>query len=104
MNRFALEARAMALVSAGVHLLPRRAALAFGRALGREFTVIVAPPHPTGDEIMPEGWATGTGGTLAPLTTNCAHQLAESLVDAFLAQTEAAMAASSAPAVRAHAA
>jgi len=64
----------------------RRVTAAFGRALGKEFTVIVAPPHPSGDEIMPEGWATGSGGTLAPLTTNRAHQLAESLVDAFLAQ------------------
>lgn len=35
MNRLAMEARALALVSAGVRRLPRRGALAFGRALGR---------------------------------------------------------------------
>jgi hypothetical protein len=59
---------------------------AFGRGLGRDFDVFIAPPTPDGDEIMLEGWGgTGVGGTLSPVTTKRAHEFAQALVDAYLA-------------------
>ncbi len=66
--------------------IARRIRDAFGRGLGREFDVVIVPPGPDGDEIALEGWGgTGVGGTLAPVTTNRAHQFARALVDAYLA-------------------
>ena len=66
--------------------IARRTSDAFGRGLGKEFTVLVAPALPDGDEIIPEGWARGVGATLAPVTTQRARQVAEGVIDAYLAQ------------------
>ena len=66
--------------------IARRLSDSFGRALGKEFTVLIAPPLPDGDEIIPEGWARGIGATLAPVTTQRARRVAEGIVDGYLAQ------------------
>ena len=56
----------------------------FGRDLGPEYLTIVAPRAPTGDEIAGEGWATGQGGTLVPMTATRLHQFAEGLIEAYV--------------------
>jgi cytochrome c554/c'-like protein len=56
----------------------------FGRDLGPEYLTVVVPRAPTGDDISGEGWASGQGETLAPLTGNRLHQFALQLVDAYL--------------------
>lgn len=56
----------------------------FGRDLGPDYLAVVAPRAPTGDEIAGEGWATGQGGTLAPMTANRLHQFAEQLIEAYV--------------------
>src|SRR5882672_5467678 len=56
----------------------------FGRDLGPEYLVVVAPKAPTGDEIAGEGWGTGQGGTLAPLTADRLHTFAMSLIEAYV--------------------
>jgi hypothetical protein len=56
----------------------------FGRDLGPEYLVVVVPKAPTGDEIAGEGWGTGQGQTLAPLTTDRLHTFALSLLEAYV--------------------
>jgi predicted metalloprotease with PDZ domain len=56
----------------------------FGKDLGPEYLTVVLPRAPTGDDISGEGWATGQGETLAPLTGNRLHQFSLQLVDAYL--------------------
>ena len=56
----------------------------FGRDLGSEYLTVILPRAPTGDEIASEGWATGQGGGLAPVTANRLHGYAERLIDAYL--------------------
>jgi hypothetical protein len=56
----------------------------FGRDLGPGYLVVVAPKSPTGDEIAGEGWGTGQGGTLAPLTADRLHTFAASLIEAYV--------------------
>ena len=55
----------------------------FGRDLGPSYLTIVVPEAPTGDEIAGEGWATGQGQTLAPLTGNRLHDFAAHLIEAY---------------------
>ena len=56
----------------------------FGRDLGPDYLAIVAPKAPTGDEIAGEGWATGQGETLAPVTANRLKIFAERLIEAYV--------------------
>jgi hypothetical protein len=56
----------------------------FGRGLGVEYLTVVAPRAPNGDEIAAEGWASGQGGTLAPLTAGRLHGFAERLIEAYV--------------------
>jgi predicted metalloprotease with PDZ domain len=56
----------------------------FGRDLGPSYLTLVAPRAPTGDEIAGEGWATGQGETLAPMTANRLHDFAEALIEAYV--------------------
>jgi cytochrome c554/c'-like protein len=56
----------------------------FGRDLGPEYLVLVMPKAPTGDEIAGEGWGTGQGETLAPLTADRLHTFALSLIEAYV--------------------
>ncbi len=56
----------------------------FGRDLGPEYMVVVMPKAPTGDEIAGEGWGTGQGETLAPLTADRLHTFALSLIEAYV--------------------
>ncbi|PYT15534.1 MAG: hypothetical protein DMF51_06525 [Acidobacteria bacterium] len=56
----------------------------FGRDLGAEYRVVVVPKSPTGDEIAGEGWGTGQGETLSPLTADRLHTFALSLIEAYV--------------------
>jgi hypothetical protein len=56
----------------------------FGHDLGPEYLTVVVPKALTRDEIVGEGWATGQGQTLAPMTGNRLHQFADQLIDAYL--------------------
>src|SRR5436309_2244627 len=56
----------------------------FRRALGAEYRVVVVPKSPTGDEIAGEGWGTGQGETLSPLTADRLHTFALSLIEAYV--------------------
>ena len=56
----------------------------FRRDLGPEYRVVVLPRSPEGDAIAGEGWATGQGGTLAPLTVERLRGFASSLIDAYV--------------------
>src|SRR5262249_44262709 len=56
----------------------------FRRDLGAEYTIVAAPGAPTGDDIAGEGWGTGQGGTLVPLTAERLHGFALSLLEAYL--------------------
>ena len=56
----------------------------FGRDLGTQYHIVVAPAAPDGDEIHGEGWACGQGATLAPLTAMRLHDFARNLIDAYL--------------------
>jgi len=56
----------------------------FGRDLGAEYAVVVLPKAPTGDEIAGEGWGTGQGETLSPLTADRLHTFALSLIEAYV--------------------
>jgi len=56
----------------------------FGRRLGPEYLIVVAPRSPTGDELEGEAWSTGQGGTLAPLTAGRLRTFAANLIDAYL--------------------
>jgi hypothetical protein len=56
----------------------------FDRDLGPDYVTVIVPRAPTGDEIAGEGWATGQGGSLAPITANRLHDFAERLIDAYL--------------------
>ncbi len=55
-----------------------------GRELGADYTVQVMPETPDGDVLIGGGWASGQGGTLAPLTADRLHTFATRLVDAML--------------------
>lgn len=86
--RFAVEAGiggAMAdSTVATLTAIARTVTRAMGRGLGAEFTTVVVPENPNGDEAMAEGWVDGYGGTLAPLTTARAHDFADDLVSAYV--------------------
>ncbi|HEU4402321.1 MAG TPA: multiheme c-type cytochrome [Candidatus Polarisedimenticolia bacterium] len=56
----------------------------FGRGLGPEYLTVLVPRAPTGDEIVGEGWGTGQGQTLSPLTPGRLQQFAEHLIDAYV--------------------
>jgi hypothetical protein len=56
----------------------------FGRSLGPRYTVILIPQSPTGDDIVGEGWGTGQGQTMHPLTPSRLTLFAEQLIDAFV--------------------
>ncbi len=58
---------------------------AFGRGLGARYLTVVMPEVPGGDQLIRQGWATGAGGTFAPLTTARAFGQAQGLVEAYLA-------------------
>jgi len=70
-------ARRMELAARYVHGL-------FGRDLGPEYLVVVAPRAPGGDELAGEGWATGQGETLVPITANRLKLFAERLIEAYV--------------------
>jgi cytochrome c554/c'-like protein len=55
-----------------------------GRDLGPEYMTVVVPRASTGDEIVGEGWASGQGGTLVPLTSKRLAQFAERVIEAHL--------------------
>jgi len=55
-----------------------------GRSLGSTYTTIVIPDSPEGDEIEGEGWATGQGRSLAPLTPGRIRTFARGLLEAYL--------------------
>src|SRR5258706_7575855 len=56
----------------------------FLRDLGPEYRVVILPRSPQGDAIAGEGWATGQGGTLAPLTAERLRSVSTSLIDAYV--------------------
>jgi hypothetical protein len=56
----------------------------FGRDLGPEYLVVALPKSPSGDEIAGEGWGTGQGETLVPLTADRLHTFALSLIEAYV--------------------
>jgi 2',3'-cyclic-nucleotide 2'-phosphodiesterase (5'-nucleotidase family) len=56
----------------------------FGHDLGPHYRIVAAPVAPDGDEIHGEAWASGQGGTLAPLTALRLRDFTRSLVDAYL--------------------
>src|SRR5262249_9682722 len=56
-----------------------------GRDLGPRYQVTAMAPMPNGDELAGDGWATGQGGTMAPLTPARLHIFAKRLIDAQLA-------------------
>ncbi len=56
----------------------------FGHDLGPEYLIVIVPKAPTRDELVGEGWATGQGQTLAPMTGNRLHQFADQLIEAYL--------------------
>jgi len=56
----------------------------FRRDLGPAYRVVVLPRSPEGDAIAGEGWATGQGGTLAPLTVERLRGFSSSLIDAYV--------------------
>ena len=55
----------------------------FQRDLGPAYRVVILPRSPQGDAIAGEGWATGQGGTLAPLTAERLRGLSTSIIDAY---------------------
>lgn len=55
-----------------------------GRGLGPEFVTVLLPELRSSEELAASGWATGYGGTLAPLTTARANAFAENLLDALI--------------------
>jgi len=57
---------------------------AFGRGLGERYTVVVMPETVAGDAIAGDGWASGQGGTLAPITGTRLHEFARRLIDAYV--------------------
>ena len=71
-------------VSARLESVIRSVEGLFGRGLGPEYLIVVAPGLPGGEELVGDGWATGQGGTLAPMTANRLHTFATRLLDAYL--------------------
>ncbi len=69
---------------AGIEAAARYLHELFGRDLGAEYRVVVLPKAPTGDEIAGEGWGTGQGETLSPLTADRLHTFAQSLIEAYV--------------------
>jgi len=69
---------------AGIETVGRYVHDLFGRDLGTEYLVVVVPKSPTGDEIAGEGWGTGQGETLSPLTADRLHTFALSLIEAYV--------------------
>ncbi len=67
----------------GMRRVARFAGDLFGRGLGKEYTVVVVPRAPTGDEIAGEGWAEGQGDTLSPFTGGRMRRFAERLIEAY---------------------
>ncbi len=56
----------------------------FGRSLGPTYQVVLVPRSAAGDHIKGEGWASGQGQTLIPLTTARLRDFAANLIDAYL--------------------
>lgn len=55
----------------------------FGRDMGPEYLTAVWPKAPTGDDVAGEGWATGQGETLTPLTGSRLKVFAERLIEVY---------------------
>ena len=55
-----------------------------GGTRGREYLTVVLPATPGGDEIVGEGWGTGQGGTLHPLTAERVRRYSEQWIGARL--------------------
>ena len=55
-----------------------------GRDPSDRYTVVVMPETMEGDALAGDGWATGQGGTLSPLTVDRLHRFVERLIDADL--------------------
>ena len=51
-----------------------------GRDLGPDYVTAILPPTPDGSDIHGEPWATGQGGTLAPITASRLRRFAEGLL------------------------
>jgi Cytochrome c554 and c-prime len=71
-------------LATGIESATRSIGDLFHRDLGPDYLTVVMPRAPGGDEIVGEGWATGQGGTLAPLTTNRLQRYAQQLIEAHL--------------------
>jgi len=56
----------------------------FGRDLGPEYLVLVAPETPEGCDIAGAGWAGGQGRTLLPLSTERMRGFAEEFIQAYV--------------------
>lgn len=56
----------------------------FGRDLGPEYLVLLAPETPEGRDIVGGGWATGQGRTLLPISTERLRQFAEEFIEAYV--------------------
>jgi len=56
----------------------------FRRGLGARYLTFVLPKSMRKDEVPGEGWATGQGETLIPLTSNRLREFAAQLVDAYV--------------------
>jgi hypothetical protein len=57
---------------------------AFGRDLGPDYLVLVAPETPEGCDIAGTGWAAGQGRTLLPLSTERIRGFAEEFIQAYV--------------------
>lgn len=73
-----------AAVAQGIEAAVRYLHGLFKRDLGPAYRIVVLPRSPGGDAIAGEGWATGQGGTLAPLTAQRLRDLSASLIDAYV--------------------
>lgn len=56
----------------------------FGRDLGPDYSVLLAGTTPDGDELVGEGWGTGQGGTLLPISGRTMRTFSERLIDAYV--------------------
>jgi hypothetical protein len=56
----------------------------FGRDIGPEYTVLIAPETPDGCDIAGGGWASGQGRTLVPVSTERLRKFAEELIQVYV--------------------
>ncbi|HEV8702315.1 MAG TPA: multiheme c-type cytochrome [Candidatus Polarisedimenticolia bacterium] len=73
-----------AAIAASIEIAVRYLHGLFHRDLGPAYRIVILPRSPSGDAIAGEGWATGQGGTLAPLTAQRLRDLSASLIDAYV--------------------